>query len=90
MSAAGQRCSRISRKRRDPRSSPQRFEDRQSHGQAVEDAAGDEPLFEEACSPTPRGKRQGFALNILMGGECTAHDYYKAKTRTGTRDIWDS
>src|SRR5258706_2352708 len=44
--------------------------------------------FEELLTDT-RGKRQGFPLNILMELS-TLHDYYKTKTHTGTRDIWDS
>ena len=44
--------------------------------------------FEELLTDT-RGKRKGFSLNILMELS-TLNDYYKAKTRTGTRDIWDT
>jgi len=44
--------------------------------------------LEELLTDT-RGKRQGFPLNILMELS-TLNDYYKTKTRTGTRDIWDS
>jgi hypothetical protein len=44
--------------------------------------------FEELLTDT-RGKRQGFPLNILMELS-TLNDYYKAKTRTGKRDIWDT
>src|SRR6266481_4973849 len=44
--------------------------------------------LEELLTDT-RGKRQGFQLNILMELS-TLNDYYKTKTRTGTRDIWDS
>ena len=43
--------------------------------------------FGELLTDT-RGKRKGFSLNILM--ELSAlNDYYKAKTRTGKRDVWD-
>jgi hypothetical protein len=44
--------------------------------------------FEELLTDT-RGKRQGFALKILMELS-TLNDYYKAKMRTGKRDIWDT
>ena len=44
--------------------------------------------FEELLTDT-RGKRQGFPLKILMELS-TLNDYYKAKTRTGKRDIWDT
>src|SRR5258706_12239543 len=44
--------------------------------------------FEELLTDT-RGKRQGFSLTILMELS-TLNDYYKAKMRTGKRDIWDS
>jgi len=43
--------------------------------------------FGELLTDT-RGKRQGFSLNILMELS-TLNDYYKAKTRTGKRDVWD-
>ncbi len=43
--------------------------------------------FGELLTDT-RGKRKGFPLNILMELS-TLNDYYKAKTRTGKRDVWD-
>src|SRR3981189_387407 len=44
--------------------------------------------FEELLTDT-RGKRQGFPLKILMELS-TLNDYYKAKMRTGKRDVWDT
>ena len=44
--------------------------------------------FEELLTDT-RGKRNGFPLNILMELS-TLDDYYKTKTRTATRDVWDT
>ena len=43
--------------------------------------------LEELLTDT-RGKRKGFALNILMELS-TLNDYYKTKMRTATRDVWD-
>src|SRR6266581_3929795 len=43
--------------------------------------------LEELLADT-RGNRKGFALKILMELS-TLRDYYKAKTRTGKRDVWD-
>ncbi len=43
--------------------------------------------FEELLADT-RGNRKGFSLKILMELS-TLNDYYKAKTRTGKRDVWD-
>ena len=44
--------------------------------------------FEELLTDT-RGKRNGFPLNILMELS-TLDDYYKTKTHTATRDVWDT
>ena len=44
--------------------------------------------FGELLTDT-RGKRKGFSLNILMELS-TLNDYYKAKMRTGKRDVWDA
>src|SRR6266853_6868674 len=46
-----------------------------------------ERYFEELLADT-RGNRKGFPLKILMELS-TLNDYYKAKTRTGKRDVWD-
>ena len=44
--------------------------------------------FEELLTDT-RGTRHGFPLSILMELS-TLNDYYKAKMRTGKRDVWDT